>query len=523
MLLLAVWAALGTPDGQRGDAQDIPIRFIRAMHGQEPYHIAISPEGQTLAYAYANAKGRESEPTPIFGVHLMDLATGKEHRTPKVFGDCYDNLQCLAFSPDGKMLALGGVSTRGLGSKKTLWLFEVATGKQKFALEIEGRLFVSNTIAFAPDGKTLAIGGGSGEVLLWDVETRKVRARLPGHVLRLEATFSPDGNVLATNGRGGENICLWDAVGGKKRLTFKPKGFDYESDWKIVFSPDGESLAAQGDRSGVVILLDPRTGKVKRIVQERSKQRNYNFGIAFSFDGKMLAACSDDSIRLWEVASGKERARLRGDKRVVRFALSPDGRTLVSGGLEDTLRVWDLDRVVGKPPDKAEMPRLWSALEGEDAVLAYRAIRTLTTFPRQALSFLRKSLHAAAPPPQPPMRAIERCLAELDSDGFATREKATDELKKCGVPAAPALRGVLTSKPSLEVRRRIQAILEDIESARISQLLQQVRAVEVLEHIGTPEARALLEDIAKGIPEARLTQEGKASLTRLKKRPVPKP
>jgi hypothetical protein len=86
----------------------------------------------------------------------------------------------------------------------------------------------------------------------------------------------------------------------------------------------------------------------------------------------------------------------------------------------------------------------------------------------------------------------------------------------------PALRKALDSKPSAEARRRMESVLEKPRNLPPG-TLQAIRAVEVLENISTPGARRLLESLAEGAPEARLTQEAKASLGRLAKRPAAKP
>ena len=112
-------------------------------------------------------------------------------------------------------------------------------------------------------------------------------------------------------------------------------------------------------------------------------------------------------------------------------------------------------------------------------------------------------------------------IADLDDERFAVREKATTELEKLGKEIEPALHKALQGKPSLEVRRRIDRLLEKLESAAPSpEQLRLLRALEVLEHIGTPEARELLRTLAKGASGARLTQEAKASLDRLANRAV---
>jgi hypothetical protein len=118
---------------------------------------------------------------------------------------------------------------------------------------------------------------------------------------------------------------------------------------------------------------------------------------------------------------------------------------------------------------------------------------------------------------------IARQIAELDDERFAVRDKASAELAKLGDLAEPALRKMLEGKPSLEVRRRIQAILEGLHRALSAEQLREVRAVEVLEQIGTPSAQTVLSALAEGTAGARLTREAKASLERLAKRSASQP
>src|SRR5262249_35236776 len=120
---------------------------------------------------------------------------------------------------------------------------------------------------------------------------------------------------------------------------------------------------------------------------------------------------------------------------------------------------------------------------------------------------------------------VRKLIKDLDAEEFAVRENASKELKKIGKPAEPLLRKALDGNPSAEVRRRIEELLEaGLEARPVKNLppgildgepLRTVRAIRVLEQIGTPEARAILEKLAKGDPDARETQEAKGSLERL--------
>jgi hypothetical protein len=110
-------------------------------------------------------------------------------------------------------------------------------------------------------------------------------------------------------------------------------------------------------------------------------------------------------------------------------------------------------------------------------------------------------------------------MADLDDRRFAVRERAVRELKALGEPAVPALRQALRGGPALETRRRAEQLLEGLLRVPITgEALRSLRAVEVLERVGTAEAKGVLERLAGGEPEARLTCEAKASLNRLGRR-----
>ena len=137
--------------------------------------------------------------------------------------------------------------------------------------------------------------------------------------------------------------------------------------------------------------------------------------------------------------------------------------------------------------------------------------------PEKAVPFLRQRLH---PVTRPGDGQITRLIADLDGARFAEREKATAELDRLGELAGPALRKMLQSRPSLEARKRAEQLLQKVEAATPSgERLRGLRAVAALEVMGTPEARELLRRLSAGAPEALLTQEAKAALVRLARRP----
>jgi hypothetical protein len=225
------------------------------------------------------------------------------------------------------------------------------------------------------------------------------------------------------------------------------------------------------------------------------------------------------------VATGKVRARIRGHAAWAEaVASSPDGRLLATGSRDTTALVWDALNPNGEAPPAAELsPRelaaLWADLLGKDAARAYRAIRALAAAPRQAVPFLGQ--HLLAGPKADPGR-LARLIADLDDPQFAVREKAARELEDLGRPARPALEQALAGRPSPEVRRRAEALLRKSEQSALGpEDVRAYRAVEVLEHVGTAEARGALERIVREGPgTSPAARDARAALERLRRRPA---
>jgi hypothetical protein len=162
-----------------------------------------------------------------------------------------------------------------------------------------------------------------------------------------------------------------------------------------------------------------------------------------------------------------------------------------------------------------QLQRLWQDLAGADAAAAYRALGALVAAPGQAVPFLAERLRPAKG--VTPER-LARLIADLDSDTFKERDRAFRELDRLGEVAERALKKALAAPPSAEAFRRAKVLLEKLDVRNSPERLRSLRAVEALEHIGTAEARAVLQTLARGAAEARLTEEAKASLGRLAKR-----
>ena len=229
-----------------------------------------------------------------------------------------NDVQSVAFSPDGMTLASGA-------RDRTILLWNVPTRASIGTLEGGGDV---QSVAFSPDGMTLASGGGGTK--LWDVATRANINTLEEGGGVQSVAFSPDGTTLASGGGGTK---LWDVATRANINTLEE-----HTVWDVAFSPDGMTLASGGVNSAVN-LWDVATG-VNIATFEHTSWVN---SVAFSPNGTLLASSSGREIRLWDVATGANIATLWGHTYGIwSVAFAPDGATIASGSGDGTIRLWDV-------------------------------------------------------------------------------------------------------------------------------------------------------------------------------------
>lgn len=159
-----------------------------------------------------------------------------------------------------------------------------------------------------------------------------------------------------------------------------------------------------------------------------------------------------------------------------------------------------------------EWENCWNDLAKPDGQQAYRALQALVADSEQTIAMFGQRIR---PVNEADANQTARLIRELDSDDFALRIKADAELAILGESARLALEQALQRKPSLEVSRRIGALLDQLEPEHSPDQLRLLRAVEAVEQLQIPKSRELLASWSIGIPTARLTREAKASLRRL--------
>jgi WD40 repeat protein len=454
----------------------------------------FSPDGRRIVTVGGDLTVRVWE--SVTGRELYQLAGGVD----------------AAFLPDGKTLVSVAPDS------KSFQRWESESGKELPLTSEENRnALPRGSQTFSEDGRYF-IGPRRGEMQtrLWETSTGKELGQFTDGGILGHHVASPEGKYVAVLAEpfAGASVALWEVAAGREVRRLDLDNISLSS---LAFSPDATILATGGHE---IQLWNVSTGKP---IRKMKVPLGYVSALALSPDGKSLVAGGgfEATAYLYELVTGELRTRFEGNVgRLDAVAFSPDGKLLVTAGWDGTPLVWYVTGTRSppgpktKPADK-ELAACWAALGGEDATEAWRAERMLMSVPDQAVPLLRERLMRQAADE----KKIERLIAELDHDEFEVRERASQQLAALGKTAEPALRKAQARSPSAEVNRRVKELLVKLETAALStEELRGLRAVEVLEHVGTPNAREILGDLAKGPGNDRLTQESKAAIQRLEKR-----
>jgi RNA polymerase sigma factor (sigma-70 family) len=512
-----VWD-LSAPSGPGKKGLGAPhVPFLHQDLGHDAPIAAITCSSDGTMAATAGSDG---------SVRVWQARTGKALRRLHVGRD----IHAVAFSP-GKPQAGGGLLA-AVDHNGWVTLWQTRTWQEVRVL----KSFQARALAFSPDGKSLAIAGYRfrpkewpfGSAVLVDLETfQPIRRldRISQSVMSL--AFSPDGRFLATGASGERTngpmpegglkfdanvMRVWEVASGRELCQF---GGSKISVTGLAFAPDGRSVAGVGHEEfyssndpGILIVWETATG------QERARLVGHKGpvgAVAFAADGNLLASSGsfDSAIRLWDLSDGRQIRSFPGHAGpVTGLVFAPDARTLLSCSQDSTGLVWTVPvrKLRVKPfPEKPEA--LWNDLASGDAKLAFRAVQALKAAPpKQVLAFLRGRLTL---PARPSPARLTQWLSDLDSKSFPVRSKASEGLAAAREWAIPVLQKLLAGQSNLETKRRAQKILHQLQGP---ERWRSVRSLEVLVNINIPDARELIETLANGPADLFLVQEAKAQI-----------
>jgi WD40 repeat protein len=402
-------------------------------------------------------------------VGVWDVCTGKDIR-PLTRGYNSGPISSVAFSPEGRSLAVCRTqfTPLGFGGMPAQGMFAGVGGFGGLG-GLPGGFGGAAGVAGIGGFGAVGLGGFGG---------------VPGGGFGAAAGLGGFGGLAGMGGFGGAGALGATGLGGKPAPTTHRLEL-----W--------EPISGQERRP-----LDGDPGPVR--------------SLSFSPDGKLLVSAGDTGlIFLWDTATGKQLRQLVGhSNRVNALCFSPDGRLLVSAGLDGTLRVWRVSGLVKPRPagglklSARKLQTLWTDLAG-DAPHAYQAVLTLSDGPRNTASFLQERLLADY---LVSSEAIGRLIADLDDNRFRVRQRASRDLANLAESAEAPIRQALAGRPSLEARDRLERLLLRLKPGLPSPAnLRTQRVLEVLERMGTAEARKAIEALAKQDPRAWLTKQVKAA------------
>lgn len=325
-------------------AQEIQPRLKFQAHAGVTRTVLIAADDKSLITLGGQRLEKAGKLVGDTAVKVWDLETGKQQEFPKFSG------QAIAVSADGKTLAVADFHS--------VRLVELITGKEIAA--IHKREVALRGVAFSPDGKALAIGWSKngtnpgtavGIAQLWDLVTRKPGATLEPNRGPLQAlTFSPDGKFLAVATQTFPSIGdvqFWDVSSGNPHSTLEAGGVDC-----LAFSRDSKTLAAgcggRLDRTKKDIPHHVRLWDVGAASSVRFIRYEFRvLSVAFSPDGTTVAAGSEGGeLALWDTATGKQRGEVPGQRGfILSLAFTNDGKSLVSTNGEGEVRCWDVAKL----------------------------------------------------------------------------------------------------------------------------------------------------------------------------------
>ncbi len=444
-------------------------------------------------------------------VVTWDTATGKVLAEANIPSDKPGHrFKQVSASPDGRRLVAD--------TDPGVVVLDTRTGKKLAAGAGSSAVFLGDGRAIGIDWKSKS--ADETEVAIRDLagDTRRGRLTYPGGYYSRDWTLSPDGRLMVWS--HGHKLAAVEVASGSVRWEHDLESESVREDYvrAVRVSADGRTLVLLRDKD--VFAFDQLTG------HRWGHQRPHMFDAyrhALSPDGRWLGTITDDWLVLYDLSmGGTEGHRFRAPLPFgTGVAFTADARTLLTAHRTGLCQSWDIRKwTATEPPPPRDPLKIpgdpaadpWAALADADAKVAGREIARLVQDPNGAVKLLGDKVE--------PVRGLDdkligRWVGELGDPDFKTRDTASKALATVPDQAATLLAEAAKAPASAEAGRRIAALLK-IDPETVPDTLRILRALEVLEHVGTAAARKVVAKLADGAATAAITRHAKETLARMK-------
>jgi WD40 repeat protein len=396
-----------------------------------------------------------------------------------------------------------------------------------------GKPSTTSAAIVSPNRKLVAACGNDGAIRLYNIESgdeirrfeiweRKAVEKVHG------VTFSGDGKIIAAliesrsrnflvKGKKSNvnTIYVWNTIDGTKLTRFPDEQNPVSVQLACIALTANGQLIASSLRDGRKRFWDVQSGKERYDIEDSPHRTEL---IVYSPSGRLLAVAGQGKeIRIIESATGNRVRDLTGHGSAISSLLfAGDDRTLISGSEDTTCLVWDLTAGITRPPGPvgpSDLDHLWSQLATADAAAAFDAGVKLAAMPAESTPYISKRLRELL---AVDAKSISVLIAALESERFESRQKARRELEEFGDLVEVFLQEAQNGRLSAEARKAVTELLERKQGpTRSKRVVHVLRAVGVLEQIGTAECRKTLERLGQTVESNLLKQEIVASIQRL--------